>query len=187
MTREDLIYLFKEFVQAVHFCNEAYADEFDEYFATDDLPGKFTFDIMPLAFYAAGADGKITEKELENVNNVLQHLGTHVDEEGAKGALKLVTEGHFEPPVTLVVFVEQASIRIALAKPEEREAVIEQECAFLNKVLDMYAEMMCSIAEYMTRSEKLVIGSCMESGKMYVESELGVSFELSDSILNRLK
>lgn len=154
----------------------------EEGFDTAELPDKFTLDIVSLGFYAMCADGVVSPDELDRFNDILTHLGVQVDEGAAEEALALVKHGHFEIPVTLVMFVLRACFKASAADPDAREAVLEEELAFLEAVLFLYATLMCSVVDSLGSGEKLVISTCLQTCCEYVTSNLGTPFALSERI-----
>ena len=182
MTREDLLNLYKEFLAATLYCNEQYEAMGQPGFNVEQLPEKFTYDIVPMTFYAICADDVVAPVELERANEILQHLGIAVDEEYGEKAKALVKKDHFHIPATLVVFTLRAFMRIGSAEEGEREAILEQELAVLDSVLMAYADVMRSVVEKITPLEQLMIGTCLKTCCAYIGDELGVDFKLNEEL-----
>lgn len=179
MTREDLLALYKEFYVATMYCNEQYAAMGEPGLATEELPDKFTYDFVPLVFYAVCADDVVTPVELERANGILQHLGVVVDEEQAEGAKELVKKDHFHIPATLVVFTLRACMRLDAAKEDERDAVLNEELEFLDSILMAYADTMHAVVEKVTAAEQLMMATVLNTCRAYISDELGVEFALN--------
>ena len=182
MTREDLLSLYKEFYVATLYCNEQYEAIGQSGFNVDQLPEKFTYDFVPMAFYAICADDVVTPMELERANEILQHLGVQVDEEYGEKAKALVKKDHFHIPATLVVFTLRAFMRIGSAEESAREEILQQELAFLDSVLMAYADVMSSVVEKITPQERLMMATCLNTCRAYISDELCVDFELNQEL-----
>lgn len=183
MERNVLLFLYQEFVAAVDFCNDVSKELGEEGFDTSELPEKFTLDIIPLSFYAICADGVVTEGEIKNLNAVAAHLGRELSKKDGEGALEIVKNGHFEIPVTLVMFTLRAYYKVSAADQESKDAVLKEQLDFIDTVLYLYADLMCSVVEKLASGEKLVILTCLQTCCEYVTSILDAPCRLSDEIL----
>ena len=173
MTREDLLFLFREMILADRFCYETEPSK-SLPFEESDFPRQFTNDMLLFCYAAMGADSVVSDKEKENANEILKHLGVALPEKAAEHAVEFIREGHFDVPVALIAYTARADIKIQAAPQEEKEKLMEEEMGFLEKVLSLYNDLMRSIPESVNGAEETVITACLSACRMFIESTLGI-------------
>ncbi len=184
MEKRVLFFLYKEFEEAVNYCNaegEKIGDK--EGFDTDLIFDNFVSDVLSLSFYAICADNEVSTKEIERLNSLLEDFITELSIEDCKEAQKIAKFNPFEIPNTLVMLVLRSHLKILDAASEEKNTIIEEEMNYLDTILCIYTDLMCSTAETITQSEKQIIFECLQKCCDYISDNLHTHFILSERVI----
>ena len=179
-------FLYTEFEEAVKYCNaKAEKSGNKEEFNTDLIFPNFIDDVLSLSFYAMSADYEVSLNEIKILNSLLEDFVMEsLSLEEGREAMKIVRRNPFEIPKTLVMFALRSYNKILDAHSDEKDKIIKKETDYLDTILCIYADLMCSTAETITHNEKRVIFECLQKCCDYISDNLHTHFILSERVIS---
>lgn len=185
MEKGILSFLYTEFEKAVKYCNaEAEKAGDKENFDTDLIFPNFIDDVLSLSFYAISADDEVSPNEIKILNSLLEDFVMEsLSIEEGREALKIVRGNPFEIPKTLMMFALRSYNKILDTHSDAKDKVFKEETDYLDTILCIYADLMCSTAETITKNEKRVIFECLQKCCDYISDLLHIRFVLSERVI----